>query len=940
MDASASFGSDFTLTGSLNEHERQILGFFAEHRSNQEIADALFLSLNTVKWYARQIYGKLGVSNRREAVERANQLGLLGASEPISGAVPHNLPAHLTPFVGRKRELSQLCQLLLDAGCRLLSITGPGGMGKTRLALAVADLLVQESPATFKDGVFLVPLADLEDGNSVATAVANTVGFRFYQADIAPGQQLGQFLRRKQMLLVLDNFEHLIDETALHFLTDLLASAPDVALLVTSRLRLNLQGEQVFPLYGLDAPQSVTQGEIESITVDSVKLFVDAARRASPTFVLNPTNLASVAAICRLVEGMPLAIELAAAWTAVLNPAEILKEIRNCLDFLASDAANVPVRQRSLPVVLDASWQLLSEVEREGMRKISVFRGGFTNDAAREVADASPKTLLGLVGKSWLQRDAAGRYRVHALLHQYAAAKLAEDAAKETEVRSRHSLYYCRWLTKLEEDLRRRDQQGGLRTIAVELENMRSACFWAANQRLYIELDRAINALGLYYNWQYGFAVGDLVFEQLARELAGVKDESGQHALAQILTWRCTFRQWLGDAEESKRLADAALRVMNSPVLAQHDLHTLRADIALEHGYIDFRNNAAEAKQHFRHSYELYEQSDDRIGMAYALVGLGRSCRTLYQFKEAEALIRQGVRLHESEGNRFGHCDALMAQGAVVFRQQRFDEAERLFKQCLSMIFSPAQTTVGQVLYRLALVYHASGRFTQAAAMIDDCLSFRRTRCRQELVAFTDVYGGMIHRDLGEYEKGRRLGEEALALTESSKVQYVFGMAKSLLGSINLLEDAVPLAYECLREGVATQLAKRMVLDSLGCQAWLGITARTLGQREEAWRHIRTELKRALHARRYLATLTSLAGLVLLLTDDGEVERAVELHALLLEHPYTARAHWFSQIITPVVMVAAAGLSPEQRSAAAERGRAQDVWEVAAKLAGFKQPFP
>ncbi|HEY53434.1 MAG TPA: AAA family ATPase, partial [Caldilineae bacterium] len=595
MDESADFAVDFELIESLSERELEILALFAEQRTNQEIANALFLSLNTVKWHARQIYGKLEVSNRREAVERAHQLGLLDVSKPISGAAPHNLPAHLTPFVGRERELVDLRSLLLDSGCRLLTIVGPGGMGKTRLALAVADLLVQEAPVTFEDGVFLVLLASLSDATSVVSTVADAVGFHFYQADSAPEQQLGRFLRQKSMLLVLDNFEHLIGETTLHFLTDLLATAPDVTVLVTSRVRLNLQGEQVFPLRGLDVPQSITQGEMEVIANDGVKLFSAAARRADPTFVLNSRNLSPVVDICRLVEGMPLALELAAAWMAVLEPAEVLDEIRRGLDFLASDAANVPARQRSLPVVLHASWQLLSEAERESMRKISIFRGGFTSDAAREVAEVSPKTLLGLVGKSWLQRDTSGRYQVHELLRQYGAEKLGEDTANENDVRGRHSLYYCQWLVKLEGDLRGRKQQGGLHTIGVELENMRSACLWAASKQPNVELHHAFNALGLYFQWQDDFFVGDPLFEQLADELADAKGESAQHALAQILTWRSAFHNRVRDTKESERLADAALHLMNSPVLAQRDMGALRAHRSLQRGYNDLRTKPDEA---------------------------------------------------------------------------------------------------------------------------------------------------------------------------------------------------------------------------------------------------------------------------------------------------------------------------------------------------------
>ena len=399
MDSSVSFGSDFTLIGSLNEHERQILGFFAEHYSNQEIADTLFLSLNTVKWYARQIYGKLGVSNRREAVLRAQQLGLLSTPAATDSHLPHNLPAHLTEFVGRQSELAALYDMLLNPGCRLLTITGPGGIGKTRLALTVADRLVQEAPPAFKDGVFLASLADLEDVDAMGAVVANAVGYRFSQTDVAPGQQLGQFLGRKHLLMVLDNFEHLLNEASLRFLVDTLTAAPGVKMLVTSRVRLNIRGEQGFPIFGLAVPQQITPPGKAGEDADSVKLFADAAHRANPAFALDATIRSSVVDICRLVDGMPLAIELAAAWTTALAPAQILKEIHGNLDFLASDAADVPVRHRSLPAVFDASWQLLDETERAAMQSLSVFRGGFTSDAARAITGAGSSDITGLASQ-------------------------------------------------------------------------------------------------------------------------------------------------------------------------------------------------------------------------------------------------------------------------------------------------------------------------------------------------------------------------------------------------------------------------------------------------------------------------------------------------------------------------------------------------------------
>ncbi|MBN1934256.1 MAG: AAA family ATPase, partial [Anaerolineae bacterium] len=620
MDDSASSCADFALIGSLNERERQILALFAEHRSNQEIANALFLSLSTVKWYARQIYGKLGVANRREAVVRAGQLGLLEAPEPAGSAVPHNLPVHLTPFIGRQAETAAIRRMLLDPACRLLTITGPGGMGKTRLALTVADQLVQDAAnVPFADGVFLVALADLDDPDHIATAIADAIGLHFLSSREKLAWQLVKYLRRKRMLLVLDNFEHLLDEMSLHFVIQVLAATPGIKMLVTSRVRLNLQGEQGFPLYGLDVPQQAIQAERASEDADSVKLFADAARRADPAFALDASILSPVVSICRLVEGLPLAIELAAAWTAVLEPADILAEIRSGLDFLASDAVNVPARHRSLPAVFDTSWQLLDPAEREAMRGVSVFRGGFTCDAARAVIGVSLQVLLGLLRKSWLQRDAAGRYRMHALLQQYAADKLAQDAALQQSVSTRHSLYFCRWLAEGEADLLGLSHVARMKAISADVENVHIACLWAAEHGHFVALDRAIQSVGLYYRRETSYIAGDRLLERLACALTGVTDTNGLHALAQILTWRCYFSSMLDDHKTSL-LANQALALLCSPSLAGCDTRDLQAKVYLDLGSATwvYTANAADAETYFRRSLSLFEQLDDKIGMALA----------------------------------------------------------------------------------------------------------------------------------------------------------------------------------------------------------------------------------------------------------------------------------------------------------------------------------
>jgi DNA-binding CsgD family transcriptional regulator len=322
---------DQPLVEPLTARELEILSLMAEHLKNREIADTLILSLNTVKWYARQIYGKLGASGRREAVSRARDLGLL-ADTPVVSEPPLRLPAQLTPFLGRQEEIDQICRLLTGPAARLLTVVGPGGMGKTRLAIEAAACLHTAQAGPFQDGIFFVPLARLHDPSDLASAIAQAIGFQFYQADLSLDRQLVQYLRGKQALLVLDNFEHLIAPGSIRLLATLLTEAPGIKVLVTSRSRLNARGEHLFPLAGLRVPE---EGEAarwahpaqEAEAYSGLQLFMYSAQRLVPGFALNAGNLPPVISICSLVGGLPLGIELAAGWIAVLEPQQIASQI-------------------------------------------------------------------------------------------------------------------------------------------------------------------------------------------------------------------------------------------------------------------------------------------------------------------------------------------------------------------------------------------------------------------------------------------------------------------------------------------------------------------------------------------------------------------------------------------------------------------------------------
>jgi predicted ATPase len=399
-------------------------------------------------------------------------------------ARPNNLPIQPTPFVGRKDELEALETLISKRDNRLISIIGTGGMGKTRLAIAAAEQQLhalissngKEEPR-FPDGVFFVRLAPLDVTEAIIPAIAEATGFQFYE-EVDSKKQLLDFFREKQLLLLMDNFEHLMKGVTL--LSELVQASSKVKFLVTSREKLNLRGEVTYPLSGMRFPREEELPDIFSKdeTYSAVELFKQCANRMNPSFTPDDDEMKSIGTICRLVEGMPLGVELAATWVEMLTPGEIVSEIQSSLDFLEAETHDTPERHKSIRAVFDYTWKLLSEEEKEILKKISVFRGGFTSEAAREVVGASLKQLLRLVNKFLLQRS-EGRFDIHELLRVYAKEKMNRD--EDEIVRYHHCDYFSDLLKEREAQIWGGQQEEVLR----EIDNLRAAWKWAYQNNRY-----------------------------------------------------------------------------------------------------------------------------------------------------------------------------------------------------------------------------------------------------------------------------------------------------------------------------------------------------------------------------------------------------------------------------------------------------------------------
>ncbi len=629
-----------------------------------------------------QLYAQ--IRNRRFPLPSTQSDQSAAISQPTAMAATDagNLPPVSTAFVGRQTELAQIAQRLADPATHLLTIVGPGGIGKSTLALQAGHA----EEARFPAGVWFVPLAGMESAERVPAAILAALGVPAGGGS-TPHQQLLLHLRGKHSLLILDNFEDVLP--AAELMAELLRTCPQVKLIVTTRERLNLRDEWLLTLGNLSYPTDAKAAGAERREYSALRLFEICAQRTQPAFALDSANLPSVIRICQLVDGMPLALEMAAAWVRVLPVAEIPGEIERSLSFLSTSARDVAERQRSIHAVFDHSWQLLTERERSVLRQLAVFRNGFSREGAEAVAAASLLDLSALLDKSWLRLNGDGRYQMHGLAQNYAAEKLHNEHSALTneavgDVLHRHCLFFAAQVPP---------EGRFVKVTAIvptaDVENVQLAWQTALQQRHWRDLEQLTVFIEIIMQTWWDPAIlphlerGIGQLETVLQSVpvgTGEFRQSSEAPLAKILHVAGEYYTHLGKLIQAIDHLSRGRSLFESHRSNSHAAGATHADITTSLGFaFYYAGQFDKAEVLYQEALTAYENVADRRGMIVVRLLLAQVYGRRGSYKEAE----ESVRLADTAQREMGRWNQSLNRelGRILTKQGRYQEARAVLEQ-------------------------------------------------------------------------------------------------------------------------------------------------------------------------------------------------------------------------------------------------------------------
>ena len=708
------------------------------------------------------------------------------ANAPPPTAPRHQLPAQLTAFIGRNAEVAAVQQMLANPACALLTIVGPGGIGKTRLALAVAQTILHSTTADlgdnqklrpggarpkpkFDDGIYFVSFVGVTGPEFMVSTLATAIGFSFASTG-DPKSQLLNYLREKSMLVVLDNLEHLLEGVDL--LVDLLQAAPGVKLLTTSRERLAVQGEWVFDLPTLATPPPDTGlAAATPVTYPAVTLFVERAQRTRQDFALADRNEAAVGQICRLVGGMPLALELAASWVHILSCTEIAAEIARNLDFLAVNHRNLPERQRSVRATFDHSWRLLRDDEQQALRRLSVFRGGFQREAAAAVAGATLPVLASLVSKSLVRRTEEGRYDLHELVRQYAAAHLSHDSQEEMQTRHAHADHFLGTLA--DDSCLFNHQHAATRKVLIrESENLRLAWLWAAESGRYDLLRTAMRTFWLFHELRFLLHEGETLFAQALHLVRTQQPRAAMQNLQPII-WGALQAQQGWFLFRTGRFAEAhPLLLQAIALLRQHNDQAALADALYYLSAWEWFSSAfVLGEQHAQEALALNRLWDRPWWAAMCLVSLGYCAHFQGIYAEALDYFEEGLAIMRKLDEPRTTAVFIGSLSYTLRALGRISETKTLLQEALTLATQLEDTwTIASIYEQIGVTAAHAQEAVEAQHYLEKAITLFSERGDAWHWTTTLNHAGWFYLQVGNAAQARQRFAEALRLAMAAQL--------------------------------------------------------------------------------------------------------------------------------------------------------------------------
>ncbi len=675
---------------------------------------------------------------------------------------PNNLPSQLTSLIGRKVELAEIKSLMRQSHLRLLTLTGAGGSGKTRLSLQVAADLLQD----FADGVFFVALAPIIEPDLVVSAVAQTLEVKEVSGTPLL-ERLKQHLRDKQMLLLLDNFEQI--PAAAPLVTELLAACHQLKVLVTSRAVLHLHGEYEFPVQPLALPDPASSQSVEALLqYASIALFIQRASAVKPDFEIKNGTARIVADICTRLDGLPLAIELAAAHVKVLSPQAMLARLENRLKLLIGGPRDLPARQQTMRNTIAWSYDLLDENEKKLFRRLAVFVGGLTLEAAEAVCSIAAETRIdilesvaALMDKSLVrqteQPDGEPRFMMLETFRQYGLEQL-EAGGETTNVRRQHANFFLELVERAEPKLSGAEQGVWLNRLETEHDNIRAALRWAKETGEVDLGSRIAAALGRFW-------------------LMHVHYTEGRERLA----------EFLASTSASGRTATRAKLLASAATLAQN-----QAD-----------NTAARSL--FDESLAIWREIGNKEGIAASLTNLGWLAWRQSDYRAARSLSEEALALHRELGNKQGIAHSLNNVGWVAHHQGDYAAARSFHEGSLALRRELGDKRgIGFALANLGWAIHKQGDYERAAGLLEEATILFKQLGEKHLLAYSsNVLAGVVH-DQGNCRRAAALLEESVNTCREIGAKYSLGVGLRILGNVTRDQGDQQRAARLLDESLNT----------------------------------------------------------------------------------------------------------------------------------------